>query len=409
MSIASEITRLTSAKADIKAAIESKGVTVPAAATLDAYPSYISQIEGGGGVFVDNWVYDDPVEDVPEKDFNYYDFYGQRRYAFDYSEYVDAPPLPNHEGLVGTTWNLDKSRMLSAYDIYGKARCGANYLTTDRNTWLFIETARPHQTVMLSLSHAGTGKFDWGDGSTTTDTTAVYRRHTYSQSGRYIIKVSASNITISYPFPIVYDSTYPWVLDADCAGNDTVLRKAYLCNTGTRSVALQGAATLEYVATPDTVYLLAGAFRSCVQLKCFNTPYTTYGSLIRTFEDCHSLTAVNGNQRWVAVSYIYHNASKLSTYGVAFTPTYISSYAFNACGISSAVIPSTVTTIGTYAFASCPNLHTVRVKRTTPVNINSNVFLSLPSDCVIYVPSAALAAYQAASGWSVYASHMVGE
>lgn len=49
MSIVDEITRLTSAKADIKAAIEAKGVTVPAAATLDAFPSYVSAISGGGG------------------------------------------------------------------------------------------------------------------------------------------------------------------------------------------------------------------------------------------------------------------------------------------------------------------------------------------------------------------------
>lgn len=59
MSIASEITRLTNAKADIKAAIEAKGVTVPAAATLDAYPSYVSQIEGGGGSGAQSGIWQD--------------------------------------------------------------------------------------------------------------------------------------------------------------------------------------------------------------------------------------------------------------------------------------------------------------------------------------------------------------
>lgn len=51
MSIVDEITRLTSAKADIKAAIEAKGVSVPSSATLDAFPSYVSAISGGGGGF----------------------------------------------------------------------------------------------------------------------------------------------------------------------------------------------------------------------------------------------------------------------------------------------------------------------------------------------------------------------
>lgn len=49
MSIATEISRLQTAKADIKTAIEAKGVTVPSNATLDSYDTYISQIQTGGG------------------------------------------------------------------------------------------------------------------------------------------------------------------------------------------------------------------------------------------------------------------------------------------------------------------------------------------------------------------------
>ena len=49
MSIATEISRIQSAKADIKAAIEAKGVTVPSSATIDTYDDYVSQISGGGG------------------------------------------------------------------------------------------------------------------------------------------------------------------------------------------------------------------------------------------------------------------------------------------------------------------------------------------------------------------------
>lgn len=52
MSIASEITRLQTAKADIKAAIENKGVTVPSEATLDDYADYIDEISGGSGGIV---------------------------------------------------------------------------------------------------------------------------------------------------------------------------------------------------------------------------------------------------------------------------------------------------------------------------------------------------------------------
>lgn len=53
MSIATELTRIQQAKADIKSAIEAKGVTVPSSATIDTYDDYVSQISGGGGSSAD--------------------------------------------------------------------------------------------------------------------------------------------------------------------------------------------------------------------------------------------------------------------------------------------------------------------------------------------------------------------
>lgn len=47
MSIASEITRLQGAKADLKTAIEAKGVTVPSATKLDGYAALVGNISTG--------------------------------------------------------------------------------------------------------------------------------------------------------------------------------------------------------------------------------------------------------------------------------------------------------------------------------------------------------------------------
>ena len=49
MAISDELTRIQTAKADIKASIEAKGVTVPSNALIDTYDTYIGQISGGGG------------------------------------------------------------------------------------------------------------------------------------------------------------------------------------------------------------------------------------------------------------------------------------------------------------------------------------------------------------------------
>lgn len=48
MSIATEISRLQTAKSDLKTSIENKGVTVPSATTLDGYAALVDQISGGG-------------------------------------------------------------------------------------------------------------------------------------------------------------------------------------------------------------------------------------------------------------------------------------------------------------------------------------------------------------------------
>lgn len=47
MSIANELTRIQGAKADLRTAIQGKGVTVPASAKIDAYPDYVEAIQQG--------------------------------------------------------------------------------------------------------------------------------------------------------------------------------------------------------------------------------------------------------------------------------------------------------------------------------------------------------------------------
>ena len=51
MGIQTDLPRIINAKADIKAAIEGKGVTVPEATLLDGMAALIESIETGGGDF----------------------------------------------------------------------------------------------------------------------------------------------------------------------------------------------------------------------------------------------------------------------------------------------------------------------------------------------------------------------
>lgn len=67
MSIQTELTRITNAKAAIKTAIEGKGVTVPDGTLLDGMAALIEAIEAGGGgipIYTKNIVF---AEDVKSK------------------------------------------------------------------------------------------------------------------------------------------------------------------------------------------------------------------------------------------------------------------------------------------------------------------------------------------------------
>lgn len=69
MSIQTELTRITNAKAAIKTAIEGKGVTVPDGTLLDGMAALIESIEAGSGmetIFDKKWEYGSiiPAEDI---------------------------------------------------------------------------------------------------------------------------------------------------------------------------------------------------------------------------------------------------------------------------------------------------------------------------------------------------------
>ena len=58
MSIQTELTRITNAKAAVKAAIEGKGVTVPDGTLLDGMAALIESIEAGGSIYTGNFTYE---------------------------------------------------------------------------------------------------------------------------------------------------------------------------------------------------------------------------------------------------------------------------------------------------------------------------------------------------------------
>ncbi len=83
---------------------------------------------------------------------------------------------------------------------------------------------------------------------------------------------------------------------------------------------------------------------------------------------------------------------------------------FSSCSsLASLTIPFTVSFIGRYAFDGCSSLASVTMMPTIPPVCGANAFDGLPAGFQIKVPAASVAAYKAASGWSVYAANIVSQ
>ena len=82
--------------------------------------------------------------------------------------------------------------------------------------------------------------------------------------------------------------------------------------------------------------------------------------------------------------------------------TTLTAEAFQGCSqLTEVIVPAAVTEIGDRAFADCPLLAAVKMHKETPPALGSQAFEGSP-DCLIYVVSSSIAAYQAAEGWSDY-------
>jgi len=105
----------------------------------------------------------------------------------------------------------------------------------------------------------------------------------------------------------------------------------------------------------------------------------------------------------------FYDCTSLTSVTMPSSVTRLGDFAFFGCtSLTSVTISSGVTSLGDYAFAGCSNLTTMTMQPTTPPTLGYVALPALSNISAIYVPSASLSAYQSASGWSNYASKMVG-
>ena len=353
----------------ITKSITANGTYNASSDNADGYSSVTVNVSGGGG-----------TTPVSKKQINFIDYDGTIVESYTKTEWQSVtalPSNPSHTGLTAQGWNWTKNQIdaqLTAMPTE-EVWVGQMYVTTSGDTEIdviFADSAR--LSPILTIAVNGTITVDWGDGTTAdtvTGTSLTTRKavsHTYASTGSYTIVIHVTSGSFQF-----YGST-----------SHTLLRK----NTS---------------ANESRVYA------NCVQAVRFGGNVTSIGNY--AFYYCYSLASITipSNVTSIENNAFYYCAS-LASITIPSNVTSIGSSAFNCCySLASVTIPSNVTSIGANAFSSCYGMAEYHILPTTAPTLGASAFASIVSDCVIYVPSASLTAYQAENNWSTYASKMVGE
>ena len=317
-----------------------------------------------------------------KKQINFIDYDGTIVESYTKTEWQSVtalPSNPSHTGLTAQGWNWTKAQIDAQLTAMpdGDVWVGQMYITDDGKTRIYIHLEEGRLHPYLGICPNGTMVVDWGDNSATATLTGTslstvkYADHEYANSGDYMITLTVSSG--SFAFLGVSNTSH-------------ILKKN---TTTTASIHRVYANAIQKIELGQGVSIDTYAFNYCYSLASITIPSTVTSIGTYAFNNCYSLASIT----------------------IPSTVTSIGNYAFYCCySLASITIPSTVTSISNYAFNSCNGMAEYHIKPATPPSLGGTaVFSGIQSDCVIYVPSESLTAYQEANNWSTYASYMQGE
>lgn len=402
MSIASEISRLLQAKADIKIAIEGKGVTVSGSATLDDYSDLIDAIQQGsepnlqsksvaitenGTTTVEPDTGYDGLSDVEVSvnvqggggggassgdDVRFFDYDGTILHSYSASDFLaltEMPENPTHTGLTSQGWNWSLSDAKAQVQAMGSCDIGQMYITDDGKTRIYIELQEGILAPYLGICPNGSVEVDWGDGSATNTltgyslTSVQQVQHTYASAGSYVITLTV----VSGTFALYGTDNNAHILRKSTSNSSNIskaysnaVRKVFLgTSVQIKDYAFHYCTSLESITIPNSITQIGrAAFQYCYHLKAITIPSGVSEVAQYMCQYCYLL----------AIASIPHNITDINGYSFAFCAnikrivipsgvTYLGSSVFySAYALESIVLPDGLTSIGSNVFSSCQSL-----------------------------------------------------
>ncbi len=435
MSIASEITRISTNISNAYTACRNKGAVMPQPQNSANLADTIAEIPHR-------------IDRLTASDVNFYDYEGTLLYTFTAAEaalLTALPALPTHAGLSAQAWTHTLAQIQSASTVGQKLDVGAVYTTDDGSTRLYLFVAKgtriPNLQIWVNMLANTSATVDWGDGTTGTITnTASSTAVVYAEKNDFA-EVADDTILcvriIGGSFYIGRESNYTVfgnpISDVE---NTPILLAAHLGDNciGIVSSAFCICDTLKTVVISQSVrYIFSNAFCACYSLKAVVIPQSSISEYVFSgcnalstiifpptlfslplygFRNCNTLRSVILPSSCQTLSgYSFYGCSTLAS--VVFPPNMrrIESNSFkNCCALASVVIPPSITDIGSQVFSDCLRLCLVDLSGYTdptaiPALSSASAFNNTASHLKFKVANQEmLNAFSAATNWSAFAN-----
>ena len=368
----------------------------------DGYSEVTVNVSGGGG----------GGESADPKDVNFIDYDGTIRYSYTKDEFMALtamPENPTHAGLVSQGWNWSLADAKNHVGTIGNNTIGQMYATASGDTEIDIVLRDGRLSPYLSLAPNGTVTIDWGDGTSDTVTgtstySVVSTQHTYSSQGRYTIRVHIDSGQLAFGA----SSGWNGILNANSiptSSTNAVYQSSVMAIRLSSDVtlgnrALYACSNMKYVTIPNEVsinnvqYLLS----SSTSLNAVTMPKGSRYLGISAFQ-YSGIKYVSLPKRWSNARDTFNGCSRLLRIDLGINCT-VTESSFSNCSSLTRLVINTVNSMSDSGFAYCYGLGEIHFQTATPPSVSSSrTFLSLPTDCAIYVPQGSLAAYTSASNY----------
>ena len=435
-------------------AIRTRGGTSDTLSFPSGMASAVLAIPSGGGGGTAGFVY--------PKDINFYDYDGVLLESWTLAELqtkTALPDYPTHAGLTSQGWNWTLEALKATNR---KMNVGATYVTDDGSTRLYITIdvlGRTTIPLYFSQTVANDVVIDWGDGSATETvegTGAVNTSHTYTSVGDFVIKLKSTTGTMTlgdtankrniFGFsPTSSDTSKNYILnrlkkveldsnvELNRSFNDCYCLSCLLISKGFSMYSFTSYSfnktAIKFIVFPDPIYFINNSIQGS-NLVSVSVPYTLTNLYDYAFANTKlkditlptevgsmgSFAFLNTNLETIFIyaTYISNRAFGQNYYlqnvvlseglGAIKSTTFEQDYC-----LTNVTIPSTVTSIEYNAFHYCTAMKEYHFKSTTPPNLSGTTNLTVPEDCIIYVPQGCAEAYKAATNWATYADKIMEE